>query len=429
MENGDRATSIEVLSDWVRDARSRTLQLVASLDDEQLTVPKLPIVNPTLWEIGHAAWFQERWVVQHAARKNAICADGPQLFDSIALEHDIRWGLPVPSRASMIAYLGKVRDTVLELLHEGPVSDELIYFVKLSVFHEDMHTEALTYTRQTLGYPEPAFDDETSTAATRGTDVDSSRDIEFKGGVGQLGAARDAAFVFDNEKWAHPVQIEPFSMASTAVTAGEFAAFVESGGYRRREVWSEEGWRWREEVAAQHPVYWRRDGGWFRRHFDQWLPLEPALPAIHVNWFEADAYCRWAGRRLPTEAEWELAAAGMQQRRHYAWGDAAPGPAHANLDWRGMGPATTAACAAGDSPDGCRQLIGNVWEWTATTFRPYPGFTPDPYKEYSQPCFNECKVLRGGCWATRSRLIRSTWRNFYTPDRRDVFAGFRTCAV
>ena len=167
------------------------------------------------------------------------------------------------------------------------------------------------------------------------------------------------------------------------------------------------------------------------------MPLAPALPVVHVSWYEAQAFCNWAGRRLPTEAEWEVAAAGVpaangrgfsSQRRYFPWGDEPPTPALANLAWQRAGPIDVNACAAGDSAFGCRQMIGNVWEWTADNFEAYPGFSVDPYKEYSKPWFGTHKVLRGGCWATSSLLIRNTWRNFYTPDRRDVWAGFRTCA-
>jgi iron(II)-dependent oxidoreductase len=232
--------------------------------------------------------------------------------------------------------------------------------------------------------------------------------------------------------------LQPFALARAPVTQAEFAAFVEGGGYRRREFWDEEGWRWREGAAAEGPVYWQRQpsGTWLRRAFDRWVPLEPHRPVLHVNWYEADAYCRWAGRRLPAEAEWEAAAAaepgadsGLSARkRHFPWGDGPPGAGRANLDGYRLGCVDVGALPAGDSAVGCRQLIGNVWEWTASDFLPYPGFVADPYREYSQPWFGTHKVLRGGCWATRGRLLRNTWRNFYRPGRRDVWAGFRTCA-
>lgn len=433
----DQATSADVLSAWVSDARARTLQLVSDLDDQQLIGPKLPTINPLLWEIGHAAWFQEHWVLQYTASQNPIKADGERLFDSIGIEHDVRWDLPLPSRDFIFNYVLQVRDAVLELLDKGDLTDELTYFVKLSVFHEDMHTEAYTYTRQTLAYAKPTFAN--GILESNGLSGDNVvGDVEFSGGEIQLGATREAEFVFDNEKWAHPVSVEPFAIGRTAVSQQEFAAFVDDDGYLRPELWSDDGWQWRLKTAALHPVYWKRNGdNWVRRHFDQWLPLEPKFPVIHVNWFEANAFCRWAGRRLPTEPEWELAATANETggndmtqngKRHYPWGETAPTPESANLDWQAMGPVDATAHAAGDSQRGCRQLIGNVWEWTSTTFNPFPGFSVDAYKEYSRPCFGNCKVMRGGCWATRSRLIRNTWRNYYQPHRNDVLAGFRTCA-
>ena len=262
--------------------------------------------------------------------------------------------------------------------------------------------------------------------------------MEIPGGEYRLGAEEDTPFVFDNEQWAHPVRVAPFRIARAPVTNAEFLAFVESGAYARRESWSYEGWRWRSRSGAGHPVYWRQGApGWERRHYDRWVPLEPHAPVIHVNWYEAEAWCNWAGRRLPTEAEWELAASAepapgggfLPVKRRYPWGDAPPTPAHANLDAACLGAVDVAALPAGDSAFGCRQMLGNVWEWTASPFYPFPGYVLDhPYKEYSAPWFGYQKVLRGGCWATRARLIRNTYRNFFLPDRRDVFAGFRTCA-
>jgi iron(II)-dependent oxidoreductase len=424
-------TAVAQLADWVRDARQRTCQLVADLDDEQLMGPQLQTVNPLLWEIGHVAWFQEKWVLRHAGGHGPIRDDADGLYDSAAIPHDTRWDLRLPDREGTLRYMETVRDGVLDWLHGREPSREGSYFVLLSVFHEDMHTEAFTYTRQALGYPAPG-------PVAKGTnDGDAAGplpgDVEVPGGTFQLGAGKDEPFVFDNEKWAHPVELAPFAIARAPVTQAEFAAFVEGGGYSRADLWPDEGWAWRERVAAAHPVYWRREapGRWLRRDFDRWVPLEPHRPAIHVNWYEAQAYCRWAGRRLPTEAEWEAAASGGagEGKRRFPWGAASPTPAHANFDWRAGGCLDVAALPAGDSAAGCRQMFGNVWEWTAGDFLPYPGFVADPYKEYSQPWFGTHRVLRGGCWASRSRLLRNTWRNFYRPERRDVLAGFRTCAA
>jgi len=313
-----------------------------------------------------------------------------------------------------------------------------------------MHDEALTYTRQTLSYPPPAIsiatDDPAGASkmhlrkqqpALNQSETYVTGDAEIAGGTFLLGSASNSPFVFDNELHAYEGQIGPFSISRTAVCNSQFKHFVEDEGYLRSELWTRAGWQWRSSVEAEHPVYWRQDGnGWLRRNFKDWIVLDERLPVIHVNWYEADAYCRWAGRRLPTEAEWEMAASAephpeeglTTRKRTFPWGDDAPTPERANLDWRAMGCIPVDALPAGDSAFGCRQMIGNVWEWTASDFNPYPGFVAGPYKEYSAPWFGDHKVLRGGCWVTRSRLINNTYRNFYPPDRRDVWAGFRTCA-
>ncbi|HWP58424.1 MAG TPA: selenoneine synthase SenA [Candidatus Acidoferrales bacterium] len=412
------------------EARARTLALVSDLSDEQMIGPKLKIVNPLLWEIGHVAWFQERWALRHLRGERPILEGGDALYDSANVAHDTRWELWLPTREKTLEYMQLVLHRVIDRLGAGAPTPEEAYFHWLAIFHEDMHDEAITYTRQTLGYPPPVFgvSGDGNARAPEGGPLPG--DAEVPGGTFLLGATPDLPFVFDNEKWAHPVTVAPFRIARAAVTNEEFLAFVEDRGYLDRRWWSEAGWKWRAENGALHPVYWQREanGRWLQRVFDRFVPLRPHAPVVHVNWFEAEAYCNWAGRRLPTEAEWELAAASGERKRMFPWGDEAPTPQRANLDWSNGGCLDVGALPAGDSAFGCRQMIGNVWEWTASDFMPYPGFVVDPYKEYSQPWFGDHKVLRGGCWTTRSRLIRNTWRNFYTPDRRDVWAGFRTCA-
>jgi iron(II)-dependent oxidoreductase len=434
MANGLIPTDAD-LAAWVRDARARTLDLVADLSDEQMMGPRLAIVNPPLWEIGHVAWFQEKWALRHAANHPPIRPRVDSLYDSAAIAHDTRWDLMLPSRHDTLTYLIDVRDAVLERIEAGNLSDDDRYFIQLAVFHEDMHNEAFTYTRQTHGYPAPKSC--RTPASTAETEAGPLRgDAEIPGGCFMLGASPGGSFAFDNEKWAHAVEVAPFAIARAPVTQGEFQEFVEAGGYGRRELWSESGWSWLQSVGAEHPLYWQREGGgrWLRRDFDRWLPLEPHRPVLHVNWWEAEAFCNWAGRRLPTEAEWEVAASAepadqglAETKRCFPWGDFPPGPQQANLDGGAGGAADVGAFAAGDSALGCRQMIGNVWEWVADNFEPYPGFQVDPYREYSQPWFGTHKVLRGGAWTTQPRLLRNTWRNFYTPDRRDVWAGFRTC--
>ncbi|MCZ6632178.1 MAG: selenoneine synthase SenA [bacterium] len=413
------------LAEWVQDARQRTIELVADFDDNQIMGPDLDIVNPPLWEIGHMAWFQEKWVLRQAGQEPMIRDDVDALYDSIAIAHDTRWSLPLPSREDTLKYLYEVRDRTLESLGKNP-SEEICYHTLYTVYHEDMHTEAFTYTRQTLAYQPPVFSNPPGETVEGGS---SSGDVEIAGGEFLLGATQDTPFAFDNEKWAHPVQVAPFAIARSPVTQAEYLAFVEDNGYTRQELWTQEGWEWRLSENAEHPVYWRKENGdWLRRHFDQWGSLEPHLPVIHINWYEAQAYCRWANRRLPTEAEWELAAGGENKHR-FPWGQNTPTPSEIHMDWQGMGCSEVGAYETGDSSFGCRQMLGNVWEWTSDTFRPYPGFVTDPYVEYSEPWFETRKVLRGGSWATRSRMLWNTWRNFFTPERRDVFAGFRTCAI
>ena len=421
------------LSRMLVAARSRTLLLFADLDGERLLGPKLPIVNPPLWEIGHVGWFQEHWCLRYRPDRSlapSIQAHADALYDSSSMPHAARWTLPLPDFDATLDYLERVQRRVLERIAAEPENGHLRYFVQLAAFHEEMHCEAFTYTRQTLAYPEPRGIPRKVCAPCGPW----PGDVELQGGVMMLGACPEDGFVFDNEKWAHPVEVAPFRIGRAPVTNAEFAAFVEDGGYHRRELWFPEGWRWRTACSAVQPVYWRKDGGdWLCRGYDRWQTLQPHLPVMHVNWFEADAYCRWAGRRLPTEGEWEYAAAtspheGASKRR-YPWGDTAEATGRlANLYGAHGDCVDVAAFPGGDSGWGCRQMIGNVWEWTADWFGPYPGFVPDPYKEYSAPWFGDHKVLRGGSFATRASLLRNTWRNFYTPDRRDVFAGFRTCA-
>jgi iron(II)-dependent oxidoreductase len=412
--------------------------LIADLTDAQMMGENLAIVNPLLWEIGHVAWFQEKWVLRHAGKLKPIRADADALYDSAAIAHDTRWELPLPSREETLRYIGEVRDRVMERIQAHEPTTEEVYFTLLAVFHEDMHTEAFTYTRQTLNYAAPRL-----SGAHRPTELDAGPcpgDVSVPGGAFWLGAQNDNSFVFDNEKWAHPIELSSFVIARAPVTQVEYQAFVNDNGYNQRRFWSDAGWNWRQQTSAAHPVYWQRQasGRWLRRDFDRWMPLEPHRPVLHVNWYEAQAYCAWVGRRLPTEAEWEAAAAAQPtpdgialqtKKRRFPWGESAPTFERANLEGLSLGCADVRALPAGDSAFGCRQMIGNVWEWTDSDFGPYPCFVADPYREYSEPWFGDHKVLRGGCWATRGRLLRNTWRNFYLPHRRDVWAGFRTCAL
>lgn len=409
------------LATALRDARRRLLAMIEDLSDAQLRVPPSPVLNPFLWEVGHAGWFHERFLLRGLGGRGPMHPEGDSLWDSIAIEHETRWDLPLPSREETLAYLREVHEAVLERLEEVELDEDEWNAHLLALYHEDMHIEAFAYMRQTMAYPPPRPE---GVAPAGPAEEPCAGDVELEGGPTTMGAGPEVSFAFDNEYGAHEVEVRPFALARAPVTEGEYRAFVEDGGYERRELWSEEGWRWRVAVRAQRPRYWRReDGEWLRQAWNTWVPLEDRRPVSHVTAYEAEAYCRWAGRRLPTEAEWEHAA----RRAGFAWGEEECAPDRANLDFACGDLVAVDACAGGATRDGVRHMLGNLWEWTSTEFAPYPGFRPGRYREYSQPCFHQGhRVLRGGCWATPGRLMRVTHRNFWRPERGDVWCGFRT---
>jgi len=374
--------SAAALGDALAQSQSLTRTLTLGHEDER--VPLLAIVNPPLWEIGHVAWFQEFWLHRGGSfSEPSVLPDADRWYDSARVAHDTRWGLDLPDVKATLDYGDIVLARTQALLHDGPLDDERAYFAQLALFHQDMHNEAFCYMWQTLGFAMPV--------AWPAQNAIPAGDIAIAAGTHKLGATPHTGFVFDNEKWVHEIALPAFAISRRATSNGDYLAFVEAGGYTHRECWSADGWAIREQLALDHPRYWRRDtGSWQVRRFDHWQPLAADEPVMHVSAHEAEAYCRWAGRRLPGEAEWERAAS-----------------------------------MAGDEFG-----YGQVWEWTASRFAPYPGFSADPYKEYSEPWFaNEHRVLRGGSFVTPRRLMRPTWRNFYKPDRADMFCGFRTCAV
>lgn len=438
-----RATpkTVEQLRSLASAVRRRCLDWVEDLSDEQLMGPMLATVNPLLWEIGHVAWFHEHWVLRHWLGRPSLLPRSDELYDSSRVAHATRWKLNLPDRDRTLSYLADVRNQI-----DGAWESDSFrldpevgtYFGSLGLFHECMHTESFAYTRQRLGVaaPEMYSTQSGSLLAGHATSRELLGDVAFEGGEFPLGSSEDAAFVFDNEKWSHPVRVEPFRLSTRLVSQGEFLEFVEAEGYHQDRHWTEEGLRWKSHIGAEAPMYWTCDGGpWRRRQFDGLVPIELDHAMVHVNAFEAEAYCRWAGRRLPTEAEWELAASdwgdrrGAESKKARPWGPEAPSLEHAALDFRAIQSVAVGACAAGDSARGVRQLFGNVWEWTATDFYPFPGFSADPYVDYSQPWFGDHRVVRGGSWASASCYVNSTYRNFYQPDRGDVFVGFRTCGI
>ena len=426
-----RTIAVDLVDD-LREARRVELALFTGLADDQMLGPQEHSLEPPIWEVGHVGWFQEYWILRHLYGEQPILAEGDSMYDSFTVSYKQRWDHGFPSRDETLAYLRTVLDRCADRLTGKEPTGEDAYFYRHVTQHEYMHSENLAMVCQTLGYRRPAFlNTEPGTV-----EVDAAyrrRDVEVPGSRFPLGASKNEPFVFDNEKWAHGVEIEPFRIANTPVTNAEFVEFVNSGGYSTRRYWGKHGWEWRRREGAEHPRFWstengQRDGRWFENAFDQRRPLDPWHPVVHVNLYEAKAYCAWAGRRLPTEGEWEYAASGPDKHR-FPWGDTPPTPERVNMDYRHGGPVDVRAFPAGDSPFGCRQMIGNVWEWTDSYLDPYPGFVADPYKEYSQPYFGQKPVLRGGGWTTRSGMIRNTWRNFFIRHRRNIVAGFRTCAL
>ena len=426
------------LGQLLEERRSRELALLTDLTDEQLHSEPTREVELPIWEMGHVGWFQEYWILRNLDKATPLMQGSDGLYDSTRMYTHQRGVLAFPSRSETLEYISTVLQRCVERLGSREPTREELYYDLLCIFHEDMHSETLTFIRQTLGYPRPRLSTPGFDESLMDVDTDFRfHDVDVAGGTFCLGAEDPASFVFDNEKWSHTVEVEPFSISATTVTNAEFLEFVEAGGYRMKGVWGKHGKEWLRRSKAELPRFWHKgaDGSWYRRDFDQLLPLEPYHPVVHVNWYEANAYCNWAHRRLPTEAEWEMAASVPTAGEHgtmkpsFPWGDEGPTSQRVNMDLAARGCVDVRALAAGDSASGCRQMIGNVWEWTADTFNAYPGFVADPYQEYSEPSFGKKKVLRGGSWATRSLLIRNTWRNFYLPTRNNIYAGFRTCAV
>ena len=390
------------LAGALRQSRLRTLALYA--DYAQALGPLMPVplgeeLNPPLWELGHIGWFADWWIARNPQRDRGVTADplvprlparqaargldADALYNSSEVAHPDRWHLHLPPLEATQADLQASLDDTLRWLAQADDNDQGLYFFRLALFHEDMHAEAAVHMAQTLGIAlgPQAFADPVAPVQ------DEGREIRIEAVPVRLG--RDGpGFAFDNERGAHEVAVAAFDIDAAPLSWARYLPFVEAGGYRDARWWSTAGWDWRCRTGAEHPRHLQRSGsGWQQRHFGQWRPLQPRDVAVHLNAHEAEAWCRWAGRRLPTEAEW-TAAAGQ------------PG-------WQGM----------------------NVWEWTASRFGPFPGFEPHPYRDYSAPWFDGRPVLKGASPATAVRLREVAYRNFYTAERNDILAGFRSAAT
>jgi iron(II)-dependent oxidoreductase len=396
-------------------------------------------MSPIMWDLGHIANYEEQWSIR-ALDPHAPVDDNDRrrdhVYDPVAHPRRTRSDLPLPDRAECLAYLQAVRLYTRERLREVTfdpghplLADGYVY--KLIAQHEAQHTETILQTIQLI-------DDLAYEPGRRREPPAAVVPLDAEVAVVPAGPFRmgtdDRSLAYDNERPAHWVDVPRFRIDLAPVTNGEYLAFIEDGGYRRRELWDDAGWLWLAETRVGHPAHWVRngDGTWSERTFGRVGPLVLDRPVVHVSWYEAAAWARWAGKRLPTEAEWEKAAAwDLETRvaRRYPWGDRPPSEDHANLDQRAFAPAAVGAYPRGRSFFGCHQMIGDVWEWTASEFAPYPGFVAFPYREYSELHFGRgYKVLRGGSWATQPIAIRNTFRNWDLPQRRQIFAGFRCAA-
>jgi iron(II)-dependent oxidoreductase len=299
--------------------------------------------------------------------------------------------------------------------------------------HEYQHNETILQTLQLkLGRPySPASRYSLPPPPPLGVKTGRGNMARFPGGPVIIGTS-DRAAAYDNERGEHRVHLSPFWIDVNPVTNGDFEVFISADGYNTREYWSDAGWNWVKESRVTAPKYWSQDGkSWITRSMDQVGPVEPSHPVCHVCYYEAEAFARFAGKRLPTELEWEAAASWDPEsgtKRSHPWGEEPASREIANVDQLTFGTASVGSYAGNISPIGCYGMIGDVWEWTASDFGPYPGFEGFPYKEYSEAFFGaDYKVLRGGSWATRSGAIRNTFRNWDYPIRRQIFSGFR-CA-
>ncbi|MFJ6656532.1 ergothioneine biosynthesis protein EgtB [Streptomyces sp. NPDC091377] len=412
-------------------ARERTTLLTTCVEEPDLTAQHSPLMSPLVWDLAHIGNQEELWLLRAVAGQDAIRPEIDSLYDAFEHPRAERPTLPLLSPHEARSYAAEVRGRALDVLESAAfrgttrLTDAGFAFGMIAQ-HEQQHDETMLITHQLRKGP-PALTAPDPVPAPLFT---GPAEVLVPGGPFTMGTS-DEPWALDNEGPAHTREVAPFFIDTTPVTNGAYLRFIEDGGYDDPRWWTADGWAHVRRTSLRAPLFWRRDGGqWLRRRFGTVEAVPHEEPVLHVCWYEADAYARWAGRRLPTEAEWEKAArfdpaTGGSTR--YPWGDADPGPEQANLGQRHLRPAPAGSCPGGESPLGVRQLIGDVWEWTASDFLPYPGFRAFPYKEYSEVFFGpEHKVLRGGSFAVDAVACRGTFRNWDLPVRRQIFSGFRT---
>jgi gamma-glutamyl hercynylcysteine S-oxide synthase len=422
----------ETIASSLDVGRNRTLGLVEPFSDEELRTSPSRIMSPLVWDLGHCANYEELWLLRNVAGHHAT---DPVLDDIYnAFEHP-RWerpSLPLLGPDEARRYMNDVRAKSLDVLEQVELTPEqrLLdrgYVYGMVVQHEHMHDETMLATIQLMQDGAQRLPRMASPHAQVKVPQDM---VLIPGGPFEMGTSIDA-WAFDNERPAHTVDVAPFLIDRTPVSNAQYLAFMEGGGYDDPRHWSEDGWTWRRENNKTKPGFWERDGAsWVIRRFGTTVDVDPDEPVQHVSYHEADAFARWAGKRLPTEAEWEKAASWgpANRKQRFPWGDVEADGGRANLGQRHFGPAQIGAYPDGVSAYGCHQMLGDVWEWTSSDFQPYPGYEWFPYREYSEVFYGtDYKVLRGGSWATHISSVRNTFRNWDYPIRRQIFAGFR-CA-
>ena len=415
-------------------SRDRSLALLAPLDERDLTRQVSPLMSPLVWDLAHIGNYEELWLLREVAGVEPLRPEIDSLYDAFEHPRAERPSLPILGPADARTYLSGVRNHVLDVLDRTPLEGRALtrdgFVFGMVVQHEHMHDETILATLQLrVGSRTLPADG----SLPRGRPVVPHDDVLVPGGVSTQGTSTDP-WALDNERPAHRVELASFRIDRTPVTAGMFASFVEAGGYADPRLWTPAGWAHVQASGRRAPMTWQRDGagGWTSTRFGEVEPVELDAPVQHVCSFEADAYASWAGRRLPTEAEWEKACGWdpvAGRLRRYPWGDGDPTPELANLGQHATRPASVGAYPAGASAYGVEQMVGDVWEWTSSGFDPYPGTRAFPYPEYSEVFYGgDFRVLRGGSWATHATAVRTTFRNWDLPVRRQVFSGFRTAA-
>ncbi len=411
--------------------RLRSAALTDAVDEPDLISQHSPLMSPLVWDYAHIANQEEIWLVRDVGGREAVRTDIDSMYDAFKNSRADRPSLPLLSPSETRGYVGQVRQKVLDVLERAPLNVDRLtrsgFAFGMVIQHEQQHDETMLATHQ-LRRSGPALQAPPPDAPVA---AGLAREVLIPGGPFTMGTSTEA-WALDNERPAHPVQVEAFYLDTTPVTNGDYLRFLADGGYDQRRWWSEAGWDYRQRAGLTAPLFWSQDadGSWWRRSFGTPVRLAENEPVLHVCLYEAQAYAAWAGRRLPTEAEWEKAARWdpvSRRSRRYPWGDEDPTPEHANLGQRHLRPAPAGSYPAGASPHGVHQLIGDVWEWTSTRFTGYPGFEVFPYAEYSKVFFGEdYHVLRGGSFGTDRSACRGTFRNWDYPIRRQIFAGFRT---